>query len=75
MLPVRQALSALHVKWRVTNISFWYIPWQLINILKFRFRELFFVPAPDLPAEFGADQLRNGRGVSGQTNTQTLLKF
>ena len=50
-------------------------PWQPIGILKFRFREVFFVPLPDLPAKFGIRRSINGRGVAGQTNTVTFLKF
>ncbi len=38
------------------------LPWQPIAILKFRFREVFSVPIPDLPAKFGARRSINGRG-------------
>ena len=31
-----------------------WFPWQPFGILKFRFREVFFVYHPDLPAKFGA---------------------
>ena len=50
-------------------------PWQPIGILKFRFREVFFVPHPDLHAEFGLLTSVNVRVVSAQTNNVTLLKL
>ncbi len=50
-------------------------PWQPIGILKFCFREVFSVTIPDLPAKFSAHRSINGRGVSGQTEPQTLLKL
>ncbi len=52
-----------------------WFPWQPFGILKFRFREVFFVPAPDLAAKFGAHRSINGRVVSAQTNIVTLLKL
>ncbi len=45
------------------------------RLIKFRFREVFFVYHPDLPAKFGAHRSINDRGVAGQTNTVTFLKF
>ncbi len=50
-------------------------PWQPIGILKFRFREVFSVTIPDLPAEFGACRSINGLGDSAQTESVTLLKL
>ncbi len=50
-------------------------PWQPIGILKFRFREEFFVPLPNLPAKFGARRSINHGGDSAQTNNVTLLKL
>ncbi len=50
-------------------------PWQPIGILKFRFQEVFSVTIPDLPAKFSARRSINGRGVSGQTESMTLLKL
>ncbi len=35
-------------------------PWQPIGIYSICFREVFFVPLPDLPAEFGARRSVNG---------------
>ena len=52
-----------------------WFPWQPFGFLKFRFREASFVPLPDLPAKFGIRRSINGRGVAGQTNTVTFLKF
>ena len=50
-------------------------PWQRVGILKFRFRELFSVTLPYVPAKFGARRSINGRGDSGQTESVTLLKL
>ncbi len=50
-------------------------PWQPIGIFNFRFREVFFVPLPDLPAKFGARRSINHGGVSAQTESVTLLKL
>ncbi len=50
-------------------------PWQPIGILQFRFREVFFVPLPDLPAKFDTRRSINQGGVSAQTNIVTLLKL
>ncbi len=41
----------------------------------FRFREVFFVTIPDLPAEFGAHRSVNHGVDSTQTEPQTLLKL
>ena len=64
--PSEQYLSRERISW---------FPWQPIKIFKFRFREIFSVPDIDLPAKFGAPRSVNNRGVSGQTNTVTFLKF
>ena len=64
--PSDQYLSRERISW---------FPWQPFGILKFRFREVFFVPRPDLPAKFGARRSINGRVVGGQTNIVTLLKL
>ncbi len=50
-------------------------PWQPVGILKIHFREVFFVPLPDLPAKFGVRRSINGRGDGAQTNNVTLLKL
>ena len=50
-------------------------PWQPIGIFSFRFREMFFVTLPDVPAKFGAQGPVNGGVDREQTDIQTLLKF
>ena len=50
-------------------------PWQPFGILKINFREVFFVPLPDLPVEFGARKPINSGGDGAQTNNVTLLKL
>ena len=64
--PSDQYLGRERISW---------FPWQPFGILKFRFREVFFVPHPDLHAEFGPLTSVNGRVDSGQTNIVTLLKL
>ncbi len=64
--PWDQYLSRERISW---------FPWQPIEILKFRFRELFLVTKLDLCANFGAERSINGRGVSGLTESVTLLKL
>ena len=45
------------------------------RVTSFRFREVFFVILPDLPAKFGAHRSINHGVVSAQTNIVTLLKL
>ncbi len=61
-----QYLSRERISW---------FPWQPFWIFKFRFREVFFVPLPDHPAEFGARRSINRGGDGAQTNNVTLLKL
>ncbi len=55
------------------KLHFFGLPWQQIGCHGNGSREVFSVRNPELPAKFGAHRSVNVGGVSGQTESGTLL--